>query len=157
MNPCHHYLAVPTDFGIPSGVRLVCKLVEIVRHAAELADVSGMFLRQPFLYMTVSVTFPHVLTRRYAHFMRPCQQAKVVGYSHLYADAIAQLFRHFFFRATALVTFLIFLMLHFLLSMLLLIILYRPTGCHLLQLGRWVASGFGTPETQTCYLPIQTG
>ena len=26
-----------------------------------LADVSGMFLRQPFFHMTVTETFPHVL------------------------------------------------------------------------------------------------
>ena len=34
---------------------------EIVSHAAGLADVSGMFLRQPFFHMTVTETFPHVL------------------------------------------------------------------------------------------------
>ncbi len=61
MNPCHCHLAVPPFIVEASGVCLTRKLVEIVSHAAELADVSGMFLRQPFFHMTVTETFPHVL------------------------------------------------------------------------------------------------
>lgn len=59
MNPCHCHLAVPPFIVEASGVCLTRKLVEIVSHAAELADVSGMFLRQPFFHMTVTETFPH--------------------------------------------------------------------------------------------------
>lgn len=54
MNPCHCHLAVPPFIVEASGVCLTRKLVEIVSHAAELADVSGMFLRQPFFHMTVT-------------------------------------------------------------------------------------------------------
>ncbi len=57
MNPCHCHLAVPPCIVEASGVCLTRKLVEIVRHAAELADVSGMFLRQPFFHMSVTETF----------------------------------------------------------------------------------------------------
>ena len=61
MNPCHCHLAVPPFIVEASGVCLTRKLVEIVSHAAELADVSGMFLRQQLFHMTVTETFPHVL------------------------------------------------------------------------------------------------
>lgn len=108
VNPCHRHLAVPLFIVEPSGVSLACKLVEIVRHAAELAYISYVFFRQPFPHVTVSVTFSHILARRYARLIRLCQQTEVVGCRHLYANAIAQLFCRFLFRATALVTFLIF-------------------------------------------------
>ena len=52
MNPCHCHLAVPPFIVEASGVCLTRKLVEIVSHAAELADVSGMFLRKPFFFHT---------------------------------------------------------------------------------------------------------
>lgn len=125
MNPCHRHLAVPTDFGIPSGVCLSRKLVEVVRHAAEFAYMVCVFFRQPFLYMTVSETFPHVLARRCSCIMRLCQQAKVVGCRHLHADAITQLFSRPFLRATSLVTF------PFLFHAIIVYYeyCYRPTGC----------------------------
>ncbi len=106
MNPCHRHLAVPTDFGIPSGVCLSRKLVEVVRHAAKLAYMVGVFFRQPFLYMTVSETLPHVFARLCSCVMRQCQQAEVVGCRHLHANAVIQLFSRPFLRATSLVTFL---------------------------------------------------
>ena len=109
MNPCHRHFAIPTGFRESSGVRLMRKLVEIVRHAAKLAHIIGVLFRQPFLHISVSETFPHVLAWRYARLIRPCQQTEVIGCRHLHTDAIAQFFRRFLFRATALVTFLVFL------------------------------------------------
>ena len=93
---------------------------------------------------------------RYARLMRSCQQAEVVGCRHFHCDTVFQFLGCFLLGATSLVAFLVFLCLFHILFLLirLLIQLYRPTGCHLLQFGWWVASGFGTPETQTCYLPI---
>lgn len=105
MNPCHRHLAVPTDFGIASSVCLACKLVEVVRHAAELAYMVGVFFRQPFLYMSVSETLPHVFARRCSCVMCQCQQAEVVGRSQFHPDAVVSPFCYFLFRATALVTF----------------------------------------------------
>lgn len=105
MNPCHRHLAVPTDFGIPSGVCLSRKLVEVVRHAAEFAYMVCVFFRQPFLYITVSETFPHILARRCSCIMCLRQQAEVVGCRHLHTDAITQPFSRSFLRATSLVTF----------------------------------------------------
>ncbi len=51
MNPCYRYLALPMSVVKPSGIGFAGKLVEVVSHAAELAHMVGVFLRQPFLYM----------------------------------------------------------------------------------------------------------
>ena len=84
------------------------------------------------------------------------KRGRNVSCRHFHCDTVFQFLGCFLLGATSLVAFLVFLCLFHILFLLirLLIQLYRPTGCHLLQFGWWVASGFGTPETQTCYLPI---
>lgn len=72
-------------------VRLVRKLVQVVRHAAELADIIRMLRREPFLHLPVPHTTAQELPGGYA--CAPCLafQRVVVRCRHLHHEAVFQL------------------------------------------------------------------
>ena len=80
------------------------KLVQIVRHAAELADIARVLQPEPFLHLPVLHATAQELPGGYAH--TPCLvfQRVVVRCRHLHREAVFQLVCRSFLGATSLVS-----------------------------------------------------
>ena len=59
---CHEYATLHPHRDEAYCIRLVRKLVQVVRHAAELSDIIRMFRCEPFLYVATSHALVQELT-----------------------------------------------------------------------------------------------